>query len=143
MKWQSFSKNLKNSIFKIFFWIGMGFDFYKFRATCTKSEKLSIYLSIYLFIYLSIDLSIYLSIYLYLYIIYLYIIYIYIYIYIYISHEVVHSSQPYGQIERWPERQKTDISQNHHTTRRYKPSRQLLLLKRLFWPKLWLYYHLS
>ena len=48
----------------------MGFDFYKFRGTCTKSEKQSIYLSIYLFIYLSI---------------YIYTLYIYIYIYIYIT----------------------------------------------------------
>ena len=34
------------------------------------------------------------------------------------------------------------ISQNHHTASHYKPSRQWLLLKRLFWPKPWHYCHL-
>ena len=34
------------------------------------------------------------------------------------------------------------IWHKHHTTSHYKPKRQWLRLKRLFWPKPWHYYHL-
>ena len=41
-----------------------------------------------------------------------------------------------GQAERWTERQKLDISPNHHTTGwSNKPSRQWFFLKSLIWPK--------
>ena len=42
-KWQNFFKNLKSSIVNLFL-NSMAFDFYKFLATCKKSEK-SIYIS--------------------------------------------------------------------------------------------------
>ena len=42
-------------------------------------------------------------------------------------------SQPDNQAERWPDRQKTEISQNHRTTGwSNKPRRQWLFLKRMF-----------
>ena len=46
-------------------------------------------------------------------------------------------SQSDSQAEGQQDRQKPDISQEHHTTSHYKSSRQWLLLKRLFWPKVW------
>ena len=44
-------------------------------------------------------------------------------------------SQPGRKTERRLDRQKTNISQNHHTHRSNKTSRCWLLLKRLFWSK--------
>ena len=45
------------------------------------------------------------------------------------------SSQPGRKTERRLDRQKTNISQNHHTHRSNETSKCWLLLKRLFWSK--------